>query len=372
MEKRSYRVLLVDIAQSFGGAEVRTLTQARALQQAVAGCTTVTLSGSQLHQRLEAENLPCIPLSIGRGDPRLILALRRIIRAGGFTVVDAHNVQSILWAHLAAVLARAPGRVATIHSDYGAEYSGVKGLLYEGVLRLDRLLAREFINVTEVLQAKADRQGFADRCTLIHNAVPVAAEPWTGSDLALRAEFGFDPDDVVAGIVARLKPVKGHRYLIDAMTQLDDLPQIKLLVVGDGPLQTDLKAQVAALGLSQRVVFAGFRRDIDAILKAVDIVVMASLSEALPYAVLEAMSYARPLLVTRVGGMATLLNDHETALLVPSQDAAALADGLRWLATHPDAARDLGLAAYDVVRQTFSVDTMINSVLAVYDRALAR
>lgn len=368
--RRDYRVLLVDIARSYGGAEVRTLTQARALQEAVTACTVVTLAGSQLHQRLEAENLPVIALDDRRSDPRMIFTLRNIIRRGNYQVVDAHNVQSILWGHLAAALAGARGRVATIHSDYGGEYSGIKGLAYESVLYLNRLFAHQYINVTDVLQVKSVRQGLGDRSTLIHNAVPVPVEPWTGTNTALRSAWGIDESAFVVGIIARLKPVKGHRYLLDAMAALDDLPQVKLVIVGDGPLLPDLEAQAAASGITDRVIFAGFRQDIDAVLQAVDAVCMASLSEAQPYAVLEAMSYARPLLVTAVGGMATLLDDHETALLVPPQDAAALAKGLRWLATFRDDARTLGLNAYQQVRDTFSVEMMITQVLAVYDRAL--
>ncbi len=369
--RRDYRVLLVDLARSFGGAEVRVLTQARALQTAIAGCAVATLEGSLLHQRLIAERLPHVPVKAGRANPRMILRLREMIRAGGFTVVDAHNVQSILWAHLAAVWAGARGRVATIHSDYGREYPGPKGWAYESVLWLDRWLSRQMITVTEVLQAKAERQGLAARSTLIHNAVPVPEQPWGDPEQTLRVSWGFSPEDIVVAIVARLKPVKGHRYLIDAMSRLGDLPRLKLLIVGDGPLLPELETQVAAAGLAGRVVFAGFRQDVDAVLRSVDAVCMASLSEALPYAVLEAMAWARPLVVTDVGGLATLLSHRQTAYLVPPADADALAQGLRWLVTHPHDAHMLGLAGYQKVRDQFSVGVMIGRVVDVYDRALA-
>lgn len=372
MERRPYRALLVDLARAYGGAEVRALTQARALQACTAGCSVVVLRDSPLHLRLIAEALPCYPLALGRADPRLILRLRRIIRRGGYTIVDAHNVQSILWAHLGALLAGAPGRVTTLHSDFGQEYRGARGWLYEGVWRLDRFLARQFITVTEVLQAKAVREGLAARSMLIPNAVRVPPAPRSETDPALRATWGFSPDDWVVAILARLKPVKGHRYLIDALARLPDLPQIKLLIAGDGSLLPDLQAQVQASGLERRVVFAGFCDDADAVLRAADAVCMASLSEALPYAVLEAMAWARPLLVTAVGGMATLLEHERSALLVPPADSAALAEGLRWMAGHPAQARALGIAAYEQVRSAFSVEQMIDRVLEAYDRALAR
>jgi glycosyltransferase involved in cell wall biosynthesis len=365
--KRDYRVLLVDLAQSYGGAEVRVMTQAKYLQDRVAHCAVAVLQNSPLHQRLQEMNLPCEPLSIGRGSPRMGLALRHIAQHGKYQLIDAHNVHSILWGHLGGYLGGTRGLVSTMHSDYGKEYPGLKGIFYESTLWLNRRIATEYITVTEVLQEK-----YAPliSSTLIHNAVPIPELPLPPKNPDLIRSWGFSPDDFIVVIPARLKPVKGHRYLIDAFAQLDDFPQVKLLIAGDGPLQPELEAQVNALNLAGRVHFAGFRQDIPAILQSVDSVCMASLSEALPYAVLEAGSYARPLLVTAVGGMATLLEDHKTALLVPPQDATALANGLRELVTRPEQTRQLGLAAYELVKNSFSTEVMIDKILKVYDNAV--
>jgi len=368
--KRPYNVLLVDLAQSFGGAEVRVLTQAAALQQVVANCRVATLERSALHQRLQAQGLPYELIRAGRASPQMALELRNIIRHGNYRVVDAHNVQSVLWGHLGALLAGSPGRVTTIHSDYGGEYPGLKGRVYEGVLWINRRIARQYITVSEVLQDKAQRQGIGSRSTLIHNAVPIPPLPLPVKDPALLAAWGFSPDDFVVAIIARLKPVKGHTYLIDAIAQLRDMPYIKLVILGDGPLLPDLEAQVKSCGVTDTVRFGGFREDITQLLPSIDCVCMASLSEALPYTILEAASYARPILATAVGGMAALLDDGKTARLVPPRDPAALAQGLRWLANNPDDAQRIGLAAYDLVRQSYSVDVMIERILQVYDKAL--
>ncbi|NDJ86729.1 MAG: glycosyltransferase [Chloroflexi bacterium] len=367
---RDYRVLLVDLAKGFGGAEVRVLTQAGALQGVVQECKVATLQGSVLHARLQEEGLPHEVLTVSRSSPRLLLVLRGLIQRGGYQIVDAHNVQSILWGHLAAVLAGARGRVATIHSDYGREYSGLKGRFYEAVLWLNRRVVRQIINVTEVLQQKSEQAGDGHRSTLIHNAVPVPPHPYEGQNTQLRNELGVTETDFVVGKIARLKPVKGHKYLIEAFTHLSDRPDIKLVIVGDGPLEAELKAQVEALSLQERVVFTGFRTDIPQVMQAVDCVCMASLSEALPYTVLEAASYARPLLVTEVGGLATLLANGETAIMVPARDPQALAEGIRRLVEDPGMARQLGVAAYEMVRDSFSVDVMLESILEVYDQAV--
>ncbi|MHB8626584.1 MAG: glycosyltransferase [Aggregatilineales bacterium] len=371
MDKRSYSVLLVDLAKTYGGAEVRVLTACQALQNRTAVCRVATLEGSALHARLQARDLPFELIKVSRSNPRLMLELRNLIKRGSYQIVDAHNVQSILWGHLAAKLAGAKGRVATIHSDFAKEYPGLKGRGYAAILSIDKWLARQFINVTEVLQARSQANGTADRSSLILNAVPVPETIPTVKDDVLRAEWGFTPGDFVVGIVARLKPVKGHTYLIDALAKLADFPQVKLLILGDGTLREALEAQANERNVADRVCFTGFREDIPRVLESLDCVCMASLSEALPYAILEAAAYARPILATAVGGMATLLTDYKTARLVPARDPAALAEGLRWIVTHPDDARQMGINAYHMVRQSCSVQTMIEKTLQIYDKALA-
>jgi glycosyltransferase involved in cell wall biosynthesis len=363
---------LVDLAKTYGGAEVRILTTAVGLQTAVAHCRVATLEGSALHARLQAEGIPCEVIRAGRASPRMLLVLRAIIRRGHYQIVDAHNVQSIFWSHLAARLDGAKGCVTTIHSDFGKEYPGFKGCLYECVLRLDRLTRPRYINVTDVLQAKATAQGLANRSSLISNAIPVPATPPAARNEALRAEWDFAPGDFVVGIVARLKPVKGHKYLIEALAQLADLPHVKLLILGEGPLRHDLEVQARDSAVAERVHFAGFREDIPRILPMLDCLCMASLSEALPFAILEGAANALPILATEVGGMATLLTDYKTARLVPAQNSLALSEGLRWMVNYPVAAHQMGLAAYDMVKQSFGVDKLIEKTLQVYDQVLSR
>lgn len=359
-------VLLLALSRSFGGAEVRVLTQARALHARNIPCSVAVLPNSQLHQQLQAEALPHITLKSGRGSLAMLTELRNHIQRGGFNVIDAHNVQSIWWGMWAGTWAGVPRRVATIHSDFAAEYPGIKGKLYAGVLTLTRGVTHHLINVTEVLQSQATIRGLAHKSTLIPNAVPVPAQPLQGRRHDIAADWGYSPQDVIVGIVGRLVPVKGHAYLIEAFAQLQDLPQLKLVIVGNGALEDALKAQVNALGLGAQVHFTGFRQDIPDVMQNLDVLCMASLSEALPYVILEAASFARPLLVTEVGGLKTLLQTEQTALLVPPQNASALADALRRLATDAPFRERLGLAAYTLVRERFSVERMMQQILAVY------
>ncbi len=366
-----FRVLLVDLARGFGGAEVRVLNLARALGGARADCRVAVLSGGPLHARLQSAGLPSAPLDCGRGDPRLLVRLVRILQQGKFTVVDAHNVQSIFWGHLAAVVAGVRGRVATIHSDHHGEYPGLKGRSYERVLLLDRFLARETVVVSEMLRARYQRGSGDRRTTFIPNAVYVPERPQDPSDAAERRAVGCAPDDFVVLVPARLHPVKGHVHLLEAVALLTEAPRIVVLLAGEGPLRGELQERVAALGLADRVRFLGFVTHLAPLIRAADCICLASLTEAMPFAILEAAAAARPVLATAVGGIPALVEPGRTGLLVPPGNPRALAEALQWLARHPADARAYGLAAHAKMRREYHVGDMLEKTLEVYRRAVA-
>ncbi|MEL6309802.1 MAG: glycosyltransferase family 4 protein [Chloroflexota bacterium] len=371
MQTTDYRVLLINLSTQFGGTDVRVLSQAQALQAHVAYCAVAVLEGSELHQRVEAAGLPHYTLEQGRSDPNLLFNLRRLMQNKTFHVVDTHNVISIFWGQMAAQLAGVPGRVATVHSDYLRENPNLKGRAYHTVLQSSRNVVKEYIQVTQDLQQQAIARG-NQHSTWIPNAVAVPPEPFMGKDTSEYEQWGFAPDDTIIGIVGRLHPVKGHQYLIEALTHLATYPTIKLLIVGDGALEDDLKAQAQKANVLDRVHFTGFRKDIPHIMQSIDALCIASLSEAQPYVLLEATSHARPVIATAVGGLKALIEDGITGKLVPSEDSVALAEALRWLHEHPDEARTIALQGYEMVKRDYSTETMIQSVLTVYRKAIER
>jgi glycosyltransferase involved in cell wall biosynthesis len=367
----SRRVLLVDLAHGFGGVETRVCSQAQALQGRVEHCAVAVTPESPVHRRLRAAGVKCEPVSASRSDPRLLVELWRVIRRGQYQVVDAHNIQSLFWGHLAALLAGARGRVTTLHTNYAEEYSGIRRVVYSAVARLMRAITSQYVQCTEILHQQARAAGYGARSTVISNAVSIPDNPPERKDGSLVAEWGWGAEDFVVATVGRLFPVKGQSYLVAAMAQLHDLPHVRLLVVGDGPDRPELEATVASLALGDRVRFAGFRQDVARILHGVDCVCLPSLWENLPYAALEAAAYARPIVATAVGGVPDVFRDDETALLVPPRDPGALAAAIRRLAKSPALSRRLGPAAREMVRASFSTEELLRKTLHVYERALA-
>ncbi len=368
-EKRQLpAVLIVDLAKRYGGAEVRVLDTAKALHgrhpYAVA-----TLAGSPLHQRLEAADLISLPVPFARSDPRQLIFFWRVIRHKGYGVLDAHNVQSQFWGQLAATLTRGITKVSTVHSAYRLEHNGsLKGRLYEQVLRLNRWWGGRFIAVSEAVYAYLRDTGIpSERISLIHNSIQIPSPANKTKDRLLLKSLGWPEEAYIVIVVARLEPVKGHTFLIEAVSQLvETQPRLRCLIVGEGRSRTALETQVDRTNLQDRVHFTGFRDDIPALLRASDLFCLPSLSESLPYAVLEAAAHRVPLLVSRVGGMAEVLTHKQTAFLVPPSEPAALAEGISWFIEHPQEASTMGQKAYEQVERLFSLEEMITKTLAIY------
>ncbi|MFH1843440.1 MAG: glycosyltransferase family 4 protein, partial [bacterium] len=202
------------------------------------------------------------------------------------------------------------------------------------------------------------------RQTLYNGIDPLRNEEYSRPD-------DLEPDRIQLGIVGRVSAVKGITYVLEALAGLDGLPDWRLNVIGSGPLQSALESQCRQLGLAETVRFLGFRRDVYRYLAHLDLLLMPSLHEGLPYTLLEAMSLGIPVLASRVGGLAEVLMDGETGLLVPSQDSDAIRDALKRLLTEPGLASALGAAAAAQVRQKFTLDHMGDRYWQVYEAAVA-
>lgn len=361
-------ILIVDLSKWYGGVDARVLETAFALH-GHRPYAVVTLQNSPIHKRLVEANLVAMPLHFSRCSPRLLFAILSAIRQYGYKVVDAHNPQSQFWGLLAARLARVPVMVTTVHSSYGIADRGLKGWLYEWVLNLNARWNCHFIAVSETVCEYLQQLGIQNRqISLIHNSIHMSEQYIKAGNSSLRESLGWGKDTYVVIVVGRLEPVKGLNYLIEALSLVvKDRPQIRCLFVGEGRVRRRLEAQVRQLHLEKWVHFAGFCKDTKTLLNASDAFCMPSLSEGLPYALLEACACRLPLLVTEVGGMAKLLTNGETAILVPSGNSEVLAKGLFRLIDNPKENAQLGNAAFKLVCEKLSSDHMISKTLTIYD-----
>jgi glycosyltransferase involved in cell wall biosynthesis len=172
-------------------------------------------------------------------------------------------------------------------------------------------------------------------------------------------------------IVGRLDIVKGHHLAIEAIAAGSIPRDIHLHIVGVGPCEEELRTLAEARGVTNRVHILGFRRNIYDYIAHCNILLMPSLHEGLPYTLLEAMALGIPIIASRVGGLAEVIQDEVTGLLVPSQDALALTQSIRRLYDDPALRSQLGDQARHLQQAKYSLEAMIENYLVVYRELVA-
>jgi len=185
---------------------------------------------------------------------------------------------------------------------------------------------------------------------------------------ALLRELNLGEGAKLIGLVARLQPVKGHRYFIEAASRVAAVePNAHFLLVGDGALRREIEEQAALLGVNDRVHLLGARDDAASIAAGFDVAALASLHEGLPNAVMEAMAVGAPVVATAVGGTTELVIDGDTGFLAPPADAGALARRILDALRNPDRSARMAAQGRRRVLSQFGMRRMIESVERLYD-----
>jgi glycosyltransferase involved in cell wall biosynthesis len=303
----------------------------------------------------------------GKLDVWVWARLARLLRREHVDVLHAHKFGSNVWGTLLGRITRVPVVLAHEHT-----------WSYEGKpLRrfLDRqLIARgadRFIAVSREDQRRMIEIEHIDpRHTLfIPNGV-VPLPPPSGRDV--RAELGVEPNAAVIGVVGGLRLQKAHDVLLRAVALLvERWPNLRALIVGDGPERASLERLTAQLGLQHTVQFLGSRTDVPDLLSALDIAVCCSDFEGSPLAVMEYMEASLPVVASAVGGLPDLIEPGVHGLLVPPRDPPALAEALAELLGDPQRARAMGARGRERRRAEFDIDVLVRRLEDLYLELLA-
>jgi glycosyltransferase involved in cell wall biosynthesis len=314
---------------------------------------------------------PTMPLPGGaRSLPRAAEDIARRVRAREFTLLHAHDFKSDALALMVAARTGVPV-VTTVH---GFIPRSRKARLYG---RVDRFLHRRMARVIVVSHAlfrMYERQRHpAGHVVLIRNCVDLDRYPFGHASDLLRRLTGAPASAPIIGHVGRLSMEKGQGRLIAAFARLrSDFPDARLVLAGEGPELASLKAQVAALGLTDAVHFLGYRTDIPDVFADLSVLVLNSDTEGVPRVVLEAMALGVPVIASAVGGTPEIVEDGETGILIPARDEAALCSALARTLTDRDAARDRSLRARRFVERECDMRRQVERTEALYGEVVGR
>lgn len=322
-----------------------------------------------LAQRAGAVGVPVHILPIyADADPSLVFRLSRLMHAHGPDILHTHLIHADLYGALAAGLAAVRPLVRTCHNDD-------RFRRWAPVRAVSRALGRRFGRVIVISDYLGE---FVKR---VEGVPPARIERiYYGLDPdeylrdaradGIRSSFDIGSDENVIGYVGRLAEQKGVGDLLEAFGYLaPQFPAARLLIVGDGPLRRRLAAQAERVGWG-RVIFAGWRSDVPAIMQAIDVLVVPSHWEGFGLVTLEAMAARRPVIASRVSALPEIVRDGETGWLVPPGDPRALAAALGKALRDPARARALGQEGRARLETHFTIRRMAADHARVYEDAL--
>ncbi len=326
----------------------------------------VLRSTNGLAGQFAAQGIALRQLRRGRFDPRALWALIRCIRRERVDVLHVHGYGATLFGRLAGRLTRTP--VIVHQHDASARAPWYGRWLDRGLSPL----TSQAVAVSGAVKAFCVQERGLDpeRVTVLPNGVQPAAPP-TPEELAQwRAALRVPARARLVGSATRFYPVKGVRYLLEAMPQVvQAIPDAHLVLWGDGPEREAFEARARELGIAERIRFAGYQPDAARRLALLDCFALPSLSEGFPFVLLEALIAGRPVVSTRVGGIPEVVRDGEVVLVEPA-NADALAYGITRVLSDAALAERLRRASQRVVAR-FTVARHVERLRQLYEGAVA-
>jgi glycosyltransferase involved in cell wall biosynthesis len=365
------KVLHVLRSDDWGGTEVQVATLLVRAGKRSSVQRAAVLSGRRRGALADA-GVPAYSLDGRLGLLSAIFRLAALLRRHHFEVIEAYGFRAGLVSRLAALFGGRPGVLVGIRGMHFAGFEDLNGGMTRFVIAVERALAPTVrcydANSRGAAEFLVSRGLPAEKFRVIPNGVETAGVPRA-------AHAPTDRPKLIC--VARLVQGKRHGVLLEALHRLRSQgADFDCQLVGDGPWLETIRAQATSLGLAERVHFLGTRRpeEVRRLLADADVFVLASIWEGLPGSVLEAMAAGLPVVGTNVNGIRELVVDGETGLLVPPDDAGALAEALGRIFADDDLRRQMGAQGRMRVENEFSISTLIeqkNTLFREIAQALA-
>jgi glycosyltransferase involved in cell wall biosynthesis len=338
------RILHVIKGLSRGGAEQLLVSQAPYLDRSRFQYEIAYLlpDHNALVEELENAGLPVHCLYGARGS-QWVGRLRSLVRTRGIDLVHDHSPYVAIGTRLGV---RRRSGLCLVYTEHNVWESYHKATYWGNLLtysRSDRVFAASDHVRASIRYPRPFRFMPMPKVeTLYHGVDPEAISRWGSSD-GVRADLGIPEHAPLVGTVANFRPSKGHSVLLLAAAKVRRaIPEVRFLLVGHGPLESDIRRRASQLGLDGTVIFAGARDDAPRLAGAVDVFALPSVYEGLAIALIEAMALGRAAVVTRVGGLTEVIEDGKQGLLVNPGDPDALANAIVSLLQDADLRRKLG------------------------------
>jgi glycosyltransferase involved in cell wall biosynthesis len=381
--REKIRILRVVTRLNIGGPAIHVVNLTAGLDpnrfesQLVCG-TELAGEGSMLdlarERGLEPIQIPDIVNEFGlkAKDARAVRRLYRLMQELRPHIVHTHMAKAGFLGRLAARLAGVP---VVVHTYHGHVLRGYFDPLRTRALRMmERWLGKmsqRLVAVSEQVKRELVEYGVApaEKITVIplgFDLQPLRQACKHRGEF--RRECGISAEARLVGIVGRIFPIKNHRLFLESAARVArTMPEARFVIVGDGALRSEMEQLAASLGIGERTIFMGWRRDLPRIYADLDVLVVSSNNEGTPVAAIEAMAAGCPVVATRVGGLVDLIRDGETGWLVEPRNTEALSEAVVRVLNNHELAKRVASAAAGSVEERFNVRRLIGDVERLYE-----
>lgn len=295
------------------------------------------------------------------------IKVAKILRQERTQLIHTHNTQPLVDGTMGAIFSGGKQRI--IHTDHARQFPDKKRYMVAEWCMSHFVYRIVGVSNQTTENLRKYEKIPQKKLTTIENGID-------GSKFAIkidlqtkREELGLSLDGPIIGVISRIEKVKGITYILDAMPEIiKEVPELTLLIVGDGSELENLRSRTHQLGIEQNVIFTGVRYDIPEIFQALDVYLLPSLSEGLPMSLLEAMAAGCPIIASNVGGVPDAVINYESAILVSPGNPKELAEAVLVLCHDESLRKKMSTNLKIKFRGCYNSDVMIRKYSELYTR----
>ena len=308
-------------------------------------------------------------------DPIVLIKLNKLIRKKGYDIVHTHTTKAGILGRIAARIARVP---IIVHGLHGSTFEAFdSGLLNWLLFLFERLTGRftdAYISVSGVLSEKYIERGIGkkENYHTVYSGMELGTFYGARRKIDRRRkqrELGIDSEDFIIGNVARLETRKGHKFLIDAFKNIVEKQKdnhLKLLIIGEGNKREYLESYVKELNLEGKVIFTGYRKDVEELMAVMDIFVLTSLREGLPRVLVQAAAVGMPSVAFNVDGVSEIIKDNYNGFLIKPRDVGPLINRIEKYINNKELVLQHGRNGREFVKDKWTIKGMVDRIDKIY------
>ncbi|MFW6029785.1 MAG: glycosyltransferase family 4 protein [Halanaerobiales bacterium] len=310
-----------------------------------------------------------------------LFRIYRIIRAGNYDIVHTHIAKAGILGRLAAKMAGVP---IIIHGIHGTTFPDTIHPLKQRLFRdIEKFTARYtdfFIPVGEDMKEKYIKAGVGKReqyqtvySGMELNKFTNASNYTKKKREDIRTSLGIDQDQIVIGNVSKIQQRKGFTFYLDLAKKItDEYDNVVFLIVGSGPNEEQIKRKSEEMGLTDKVIFTGYRTDVEDIFAIFDVKVLTSLWEGLPRVLVQAAAVGKPIVTFDVDGAWEIVEEGKNGFIVPMKNVDAMNEKVRQLIEDDNLRKKMGLNSYKKVSELWTVEKMVTDIDHIYQKLYSK